>query len=180
MIFALNDTTTIEAKLVDDDQVGNASNGIPAPFWSFLNRESSEETSQDHDDIGNDGHKDVGTRKTSQEAKIEEQEWGGETPVDIAGPVDFTVGDRLDVRAMGPRDGLNNLILANPITDCHGIIRDHGKGGDESSQDMEHAFCLVPREVGVSGISSREGYSCFRLRILALNIDLNANGSGKG
>ena len=70
-ILAHDNTTTVEAELVDDGQVGDASNGIPTPFWSFLKSEGGEEAGQDHDDISDDSHEDAGTVKTGQEAKVE-------------------------------------------------------------------------------------------------------------
>lgn len=76
----------------DDEDVGNAGNGVPAPLLgSTLLTESSEESSQDHDQVGNDGHDDVSTRHAGQETKIKEQQRSGQAPVDVAGPVDLAV-----------------------------------------------------------------------------------------
>lgn len=125
--------TAIEGELVDNNQVGDASHGVPAPLGSLVNRESSEETSKDHDDISNDGDEDASAVQTGQEAKIEQQEWGGETPVNITSPVDLSVDDVIGVWEvlLGVLDG--NLILANAITDSHGIVGEGGKGGNEGS-----------------------------------------------
>ena len=70
--------TSVDEELPDDDQVGNAGNGVPAPLlWSALSAESSEETSEDHDDVGDDGDEDVATVDTSKESQVKEQEGSG-------------------------------------------------------------------------------------------------------
>lgn len=66
LVLVLNNTTTIEGKLVDDDQVGNASHGVPSPFGALLDSECSEETGQDHDHISDNGNEDVGTVQSSE------------------------------------------------------------------------------------------------------------------
>ena len=63
--------TAVDSQLVDDDQVGKASHGVPPPFRAALNREGGKETSQDHDDVSNDGNEDVGTGQSSEKAKIQ-------------------------------------------------------------------------------------------------------------
>lgn len=99
--------------------------------------EGSKETGEDHDDVSNDGNEHAGTAQAGQEAEIEEEEWGGDTPVDIAGPVDLTVDGIVGVGEvlLGVLD--QDLVLANTITDCHGIVGESGEGGDESGQDVE-------------------------------------------
>lgn len=146
LVLACNGTTSVPCELVDNDEVGNASNSIPSPLGSVLNGESSEETGQDHDEISNNGDEDVGTCKTGQEAEIEEEEWGGNAPVDITGPVDLTLDDLLNIgdlalAVVGGNDG----VVADTITDGHGEVGDGGKGGDESGQDVEQTFLLESR-----------------------------------
>ena len=36
----------------------------------------------------------------------------------------------------------DNLVLADAITHSHCVVGDHSEGGDESCQDMKHAFLL--------------------------------------
>lgn len=36
----------------------------------------------------------------------------------------------------------HDLVLANTVTDCHGIVGESGEGGDERGQDVEQAFLL--------------------------------------
>ncbi len=134
--------TTVDGELVDDDQVGNASHGVPAPLGRLVDGESSEETGEDHDDVRHDGDEDAGTIHAGQEAEVEQQERGGDTPVNIAGPVDLTVDDVVGVWEvlLGVLDG--DLVLADTITDSHGIVGDGGEGSDEGSQDVEQSFLL--------------------------------------
>lgn len=146
------DLTAIEGELVNNDQVGNASHGVPAPLGRLVDGESSEETGEDHDDISNDGDKDAGTIQTGQEAEVEQKERGGETPVNITGPVDLTVDDVVGVWEvlLGVLDG--DLVLANTITDSHGIVGEGCEGGDEGSQDVEQSFLLW---IGLAGVDRR-------------------------
>ena len=72
LIFVLHNTTAIDTELVDDDQVGEASHGIPAPLGACLDGESSEEAGQNHDDVSDDGDEDVGTAEASNESQIHE------------------------------------------------------------------------------------------------------------
>ena len=37
---------------------------------------------------------------------------------------------------------LNDLVVGDSITSSHGEVRQEGEGGDEGSQDVEHAFLL--------------------------------------
>lgn len=70
-VFAGNSSAAVEGKLVDDDQEGDAGPGVPAPLLAIRFAVGSEETSEHHDDIGNDGNEDIGTAETGKKAKIE-------------------------------------------------------------------------------------------------------------
>lgn len=147
--------TTVDGELIDNDQVGNASHGVPAPLGRLVDLESSEETGEDHDEVSHDGDEDAGTIHAGQEAEVEQQERGGETPVNIAGPVDLTVDDVVGVWEvlLGVLDG--DLILADTITDSHSIVGDGGEGGDEGSQDVEQSFLLG---IGLAAVDRLVGY----------------------
>jgi len=70
-VLGLDCSTTVNGELVDDNQVGNASNGIVSPFGALVVAKSSKETGQDHDDISNDGNEDVGAAQASEEGKVQ-------------------------------------------------------------------------------------------------------------
>ncbi len=72
LVLVLDHTTAIEGKLVDNDQVGNTSHGIPSPFGALFNGKGSEETGQDHDHISDNGNEDVGTVQSSEQGKVQE------------------------------------------------------------------------------------------------------------
>ena len=50
-----------------------------------------------------------------------------------------------------------DLIVANTVTDRHGVVREGGEGSDESSQDVEHAFLLDPPISSFDGGNSVRG-----------------------
>lgn len=142
----------------DDEEVSNAGNGVPTPLFSWhriVGGKGSEETSQDHNEIGDDGHGDVGTVETGDEAEIEEEQRGGDAPVDIAGPVDLT----LDVVVGGGNTVLvlvlnGDLVVADAVTDSHTEVGDSGSHDDERSNDMiETLGLLMGVSVLVSGSS---------------------------
>lgn len=144
-VLRLNNVTTVDGELVDDSQIGNASDGIISPLCAWFARQGSKETSQNHDDVSDNGYKNVGTAQAGEKSKIQEQEWGGNTPINVAGPVDLAEDDVFRVRHVFLRFLDGNLIQGNAIVDSHGEISNGRKGRDEGSQDMEQSFLLEHR-----------------------------------
>merc|ERR1739838_356565 len=82
----------VVGELPDNDEVSNAGNGVPAPLLrGALSAVGGEETSQDHDQISDDGDQDAAAVHASEQAQVEQQERGGNGPVDVTGVVDLTV-----------------------------------------------------------------------------------------
>ena len=76
----------------DDDQVGNASNRIPSPFLrSALTTKGGKETSENHDQVGNDGHDGASTINTSEQAQVEQKQRCRDAPVNITSPINLTI-----------------------------------------------------------------------------------------
>jgi hypothetical protein len=145
-IFTSSGSTTIEGKLVDDDNVRNAGKCIPAPFLAISVTKSSKHASEDHDQISNDGNENVGTTKASEEAEIKEQEWGSNTPVDVTCIVYFTLDDFDGIwNMLAVLLSDDDLVNSDAVTSGHCEVGQEGKGGDESSEDMEEAFLLILR-----------------------------------
>jgi hypothetical protein len=141
-VLASNSGTAVEGKLIDNDQVGEASPAVPAPFLTVRVTESSEETGKDHDEISHNSNQNVGAAKTGKESKIKQKEWGGDAPVDVSCPVDLAVDDLVCVWDMLVLFNLDNLVVADSVTGGHGKVGKEGEGGDESCQDMEETFLL--------------------------------------
>lgn len=134
--------TSVDAKLIDDGQVGNACECIPTPFWAFINRKGSEKTGEDHDDVSDHSDQNVGTSQAREEGQVQEQERGGNSPVDVSGPVHLTEDVVKGRRAVLVVVLDDDLVLADAITNSHGEVGESGKGGDEGRQDVEQAFLL--------------------------------------
>ena len=132
----------MNGELVDDDEVGDAGNGVVSPLGAVVSTVGSEETGQDHDDVGDNGDEDVGTAQTGEEGQVQQQEWGGDRPIHVTGPVDLTIDVLGGVGNMlvGLLDG--GVLEGDPVTHGHSEVRDGGEGGDEGSQDVEQAFLL--------------------------------------
>ena len=115
-VLAGNSGAAVEGKLIDDDEEGNAGPGVPAPLLAVIVAESREETSQDHDEVGNHGNQNVGTTQTSEECKVHEEEWGSDAPVNISCPVDLAVVNLGCVWDVLVRLGFGDLVQANSVT----------------------------------------------------------------
>ena len=142
-VLRFGNCSAVDSELVDDNEIGDAGHCVPAPLGRFLNSEGSKETGENHDKVSDNCHKNAGTAQSGKEAKIEEQEWGGDTPIDITSPVNLTVDglDSVSNMLVGVLD--ENLVLANSISDCHRIVGQCSEGGDEGSQNVEQAFLLA-------------------------------------
>ena len=133
---------TVDSKEIDNDEVSSASHGIVSPLGTLVSAEGSEETGKDHDEISNDGDEDAGTIESGEEGKIQEQEWGGDTPVDVTGPVDLTLNGVGGIRGVLVGFLDHGGDHRDTITRGHGEVGDGSEGSDEGSQDVEHAFLL--------------------------------------
>lgn len=135
--------TTVEDKVPNNENVGDASNGVPSPLlWSSLRAERGKEAGQNHDQIGSDGHKDVGTGHASQKTKVEKKQRSGDCPVDITGPVDLTVNmlECIGNMIMLMADG--NLVHGNTMSSSHRKVRKGGSNGNQGCDDMVQALSL--------------------------------------
>jgi hypothetical protein len=133
----------VESQVPDDNEVGNASNGVVSPLgWVGVGAESSEETGEDHDHVSGKGKNDVTTVEAGEEAEIEKEERSGDGPVNVTGPVDLAV----DVLG-GVRDVLVLLsdlgvVVRDTVTTGHGEVGDGSAHGDDGGDDVEQALRL--------------------------------------
>lgn len=133
--------TTVNGKHPDNNEVGNASNSVPAPLLrGTLAAEGGEQTGEDHDDIGDDSHEDVATADTSQKAEIEKEERGSDAPVNVAGPVDLAVDVLGGVRNVLVCLTDGGVVVADTVTSSHGKVGERGEddnhGGDNMIQTL--------------------------------------------
>lgn len=127
----------------DDNKVGNAGDGVPAPLLRCaLAAESGEQTSQDHDDISNDGHGSVGTIEASKETEIEQKERSGQSPVNIASPEDLAFDGGEGVRDVVILVTDDNLVDRDTVAGRHGEVGDGGDDQDEGRDDMVETALL--------------------------------------
>lgn len=121
----------------DDNEVGNAGNGVPAPLLrSALATEGGEETGQNHDNIGNDGQKDVTAAETGKQSQVEEEERSGQAPVDVTGPVNLAVDVVGGVRDVAVRVSDGGAVVADAVASGHGEVGQRSKGDNESGDDV--------------------------------------------
>lgn len=106
----------VDGELPDNDEVGNAGNGVPAPLGgSVLTAKGSKETGEDHDQVGNDGNDNVATAEAGEQRQVEKEERGGDAPVNVAGPVDLAEDDSLGVGADLVRLGDDVLVVGDAL-----------------------------------------------------------------
>ena len=145
-------STTVDDELPEDDQVGDACNGIPAPLLSsFLVTEGSEETGQDHDEIGNDGDEHAASAGTGQEHQIDEQEWCRKGPINVTGPVNLTVEILVGVRDVLVLLGLDGVVEADTMTSGHCEVRHGGEDDNHGGDDVVETLGLCKESVYVLG-----------------------------
>lgn len=135
--------TSVQGKVPNDEQEGNAGNGIPAPLLgSVLLAESSEQTSEDHDQVSDDGHKDVAAGHASQETEIEQQKGCGNSPVNIAGPEDLAVHCGECIRNMVVLVADLDRVYRDTVTGSHGEVRDGRGDGNDGGNGVVEALRL--------------------------------------
>jgi hypothetical protein len=134
----------VQCQVPNDEDEGNAGNRVPAPLLgSVLFTKSSEQTSQDHDQVGDHSHDDVSTRHASQKTKVEEQEGSGDGPVDVTSPEDLTVD-------LG--EGVGNVVVlltdldlvdGDTMAGGHSEVRDGRGDGDDCGDGVVETLGLV-------------------------------------
>jgi len=134
----------VDCQMPDDHEVSHASNSVPTPLLGCaLATECRKEASQNHDNIRNDGHEDMGTIETGQQAEIEEQEGCRDGPVDIASPVDLAlhlgVGVRNVVMLMADMGDMDR----NTVAGRHGEVGESRSYSDPSSDDVIQTASLI-------------------------------------
>lgn len=77
---------------VEDVEHRRDGDGKEDPAGTNVRVETGDETSDDHGDVGKDGNEDLAKGHTGQEGNVEDQERGGDEPVDVAGYEDLTLG----------------------------------------------------------------------------------------
>ena len=143
LALALDGGTAVDTKVPDDNEVGKAGNGVPSPLGGCaLRAESSEETSENHDQVSNDGNGEVSAVHASQETKVEKQKRSGDSPVNVAGPEDLAVdlGEGVGNVVVLLTD--DDLVEAHTVASGHGEVRDRSSDGDQSCDNIEEALLL--------------------------------------
>lgn len=129
--------TSVDEELPDDDQVGNASNGVPTPLlWSALRAVGSEQTGQDHDKISSDGDDNATTVHASQKSQIEEEKWGGDGPVNVTSPVDLAVEVVGGVWNVLVSLADLDVVVTDGVASSHGKVGDGSGSGDQTSDNV--------------------------------------------
>jgi len=108
-----------DSELPDDDKVGSTGHGVPAPLLrSALVTESGEKTGEDHDNVGNNGDKNVTTLEASDKSEIKKEKRSGHTPVNVTGPVDLTVNIAVGVWDVLVGLGDSGVVVRDTVTGC--------------------------------------------------------------
>ena len=159
-ILCQHSTAAWNGEQVNDDQVGDASHGIPSPLLAITVTISSEESSKNHDLVCENGDENVGTVQAGEESKIEKEERSGERPVHISGPEDLTehvyngVWDSVLVALT-----FHNVSKGVPASCSHGEIGQSSKCGDEGGNDVEQSLLLSKELESVAAILILKTYN---------------------
>jgi hypothetical protein len=85
-------------------------------------------------EVGNAGDNYVSTRNPSELSEIKKQEWSGNGPVDIAGPVDLVVDLVLGVWYMFAGVGLVDLVVDDAMAASHLKVGQSGARDDKGGE----------------------------------------------
>jgi len=144
--------TSVEDKVPYDKDVGNAGNRVPAPLLRrSLCAESSEKTGQDHDQISDNGHEDVGTRHARQKTEVEQQERRGDGPINVASVVDLAVDGLVRVGNMVVLGADDDLVERDAVAGSHCEVGERSRECDDGRDDVVQTLVLVLVLVGAHG-----------------------------
>lgn len=113
----------------------------------------SEETRQDHNDVGDNGHQRMSTINSSKEAEIEQQQRSSNAPIDVSSPEDLAAHLVVGVRHMLVVVPDAVATEAGGMAGSHGKVRQRGGDGDQSGDDMVQTAAdgNLPRKTGKDG-----------------------------
>jgi hypothetical protein len=143
VILAQDCATTGDDQLPEDNEIGEAGDGIPAPLLAISAAEGGEETSENHDYICDNGDEEVGSVHASEETEVEEEEWSSDGPVNVSGPEDLAVNMLNGVRAVLVDFLHDDVRVSVSVTSCHSEVGNGSENCNEGSQDVEESFGLV-------------------------------------
>lgn len=127
--------------MIRDRKVAQARDGEPSPSGSSV-AEHTDQSSNDHDGIGGDGHDETGAVQTGQQGEVDEDEGEGQAPVQPADPEDLTkdLDDGIGFLLVVMVHGVD--VVGDALTGGHGEVGEEGDGCDQRHQDMEESFLL--------------------------------------
>ncbi|KAL6406060.1 opsin-like protein [Ilyonectria robusta] len=138
----------------DDEQIGNAADGIPAPFLGRVNMSKGrEQPGQYHDYICHHCHEGMSSIDSGKKKQFEQKQRHGETPVDIACPEDLATYVVIRVGEVLVMIRVRSAVEARCVTRGHGKVSERGDDGGQCSDDMEDAA----RDGDVPGQQRKDG-----------------------
>lgn len=122
----------------EDVEHGNAAHGVVAPFVGRLDQ-STNETSDDHNQVKEDGDEDGREGKAGNEENLEEKERGGDGPVNVTSVPDGT-GGASTVDLGGAVVGELDADGGSTQVGSHGEVGDGSGGQDGGGEVVEGAL----------------------------------------
>lgn len=123
----------------------------------MLAAECSEKAGQDHGYISQNGNKDVGSAQIGKQRKVEKYERSGQSPIDVASPVDLAVdvlirGWDMDVLLTDA-----DVVESDARASSHGEVREGCNDGDHGGDDVVETFglCIVRLNLEADGVNIR-------------------------
>jgi len=117
-------SSAVDSDVPNGKDKADDADSIPSPLLSSVGMsDSRESTSEDKDDIGDDGHDGVTTINTSQQAKLNNQNGCRESPINVACPEDLAT----DI-VVGVGDVLVVVSYAGAV-EVRGLTGSHGEVG---------------------------------------------------
>lgn len=149
--------------MVQHDQVAHTADGQPHPALWGITGERAQQARAQHDKVGGNGGNQVGAGQTGHEGKVDQDERGGNSPVEVTQPQDLAVNILGGVGDVFVVVGDVGMIISDTLAGGKSKIGDEGEGGDEGCSGMEDTASLVvgqeerPVNTRGTGISNLAG-----------------------
>lgn len=129
--LGLDRGATGKSNMPDDEDVGNAGDGIPPPLLAaLLGSVGSKKAGHDHDDISTDCHDCVSAIDASKQAQVKQQQRGGNSPVDVTSIVRLTANFVRDVGDLAVAVGHVGAVKVDTLSVRHTEVGQGGRDGN--------------------------------------------------
>ncbi|GMF75612.1 unnamed protein product [Aspergillus oryzae] len=128
--------------MVHSREVADGADGEPDPSAGGMAGIGAQDAGAEHDPIGDDGDKEMGTREAGQEGKIDEGQGVCQEPVEVPQPEDLTVDITMSVGDVLVVDRQDVVLVCYTFAGCECEIGDEGDCCGDGNQVVDDSLGL--------------------------------------